>query len=507
MPNITVIEKVTDPPSPSEKTVETYDDRLSRLTFESIDSAAVLDDDMSIEEYAPNDSGGFVPPKLSRDASMLTRVFEDSSLDQEKQRRDEDRLKILEDQRRLFGDDDTNSIDRERLAQQKREMKRSSQSNALAFVRQEERRVNAMNWLFERGHEAVIKCNRDESYQFLVEKTLAAKAKTSHITKSLRSSASSFSHTKDGRRQSILKRSDLSRATINSHKKTGMTGVPETLLSSRESARRSARQSAGMYLPPNEITNKRNDLLAKRRQSIIDNKMQRAQFSVPVDVGAATPGVDNATGSGQMKRSRILSMMSFDEDDEMSQSSGSSGKINSSPKAVSPQQATSPSMSAGRVDKRRRTPRTKTAESTPPFAWAREFESEYFRGKSTDPGFFPPTALESAAYLVAALHGKSDLVLNGNTYKRDAKTPAVDTLIQAPEMNTINAKPDAYVHPINHEILLNMQNKLNQNKKAARQATKKQYFRSSSEGTVIYLYILTYIYIEVTLLILTPSTW
>ena len=42
MPNITVIEKVTDPPSPSEKTVETYDDRLSRLTFESIDSAAVL---------------------------------------------------------------------------------------------------------------------------------------------------------------------------------------------------------------------------------------------------------------------------------------------------------------------------------------------------------------------------------------------------------------------------------------------------------------------------------
>ena len=60
------------------------------------------------------------------------------------------------------------------------------------------------------------------------------------------------------------------------------------------------------------------------------------------------------------------------------------------------------------------------------FAWARNmFESEYFKGMTTDPNFFPPTALESAAYLVAALHGKPDFILNsGSNYKRDAKTPA-----------------------------------------------------------------------------------
>ena len=63
---------------------------------------------------------------------------------------------------------------------------------------------------------------------------------------------------------------------------------------------RSARQSAGKRLPPNEITVKRNDLLAKRRQSIIDNKMQRAQFSVEPLVIKDTPA--------DARRSRMASM-------------------------------------------------------------------------------------------------------------------------------------------------------------------------------------------------------
>ena len=492
MPHITVIEKAPLSPSESITTeVNTVEGRLSRLTFESIDSGVVVDDDTIdsvdedvLQQKTLESSNGVFPPKLYKEVSLLTKVFEDSDEDMIKLRREEEHRRLQEEEhRRLWGDDDLE--EKQRLMNKKKEMKKSTKSDALLFVKQEEKRIKAMHWLSDKGRQAVLTCNKDAAFDYLVTRVTDAKVKTAHLTMSLRASANSFSvPARDGgRRQSILKRSDLSRSSINNRK----YGLPDSLLSSRDSVRRSARQSNSKRLPPNEIAVKRNDLLTKRRQSIIDNKMQRSQFGTPAIAGGTSAATED------VKRTRVASMTSFHEDDEGSRSSGASERMNIVPIITSNKKVGSPVLSSSPSS--RSSNRGTTAPNSPPFSWAQEFESEYFKGNSTDPGFFPPTALESAAYLVAALHGKSDMVLNCGNYKRDAKTPAVETLLHSSEQALINNRPDAYVHPINANILLNMQNKITQNKIAARQAMKKKFFKSSSKGIYVHTFIHTYIYI------------
>ena len=79
---------------------------------------------------------------------------------------------------------------------------------------------------------------------------------------------------------------------------------------------RSARLSNSKRLPPNEISVKRNDLLARRRQSIIDNKIQRAQFGTSTSstsdgIGNNSPSTSllSITGDQDAKRGRVMSMM------------------------------------------------------------------------------------------------------------------------------------------------------------------------------------------------------
>ena len=197
MPNITVVEKV--PLSPSEKStgVDTVDGRLSRLTFESLDSAIADDNSIaSNEDNASNlqmmDNVGFKPPSLSRDVSLLTKVFEDDNLDVSlKLRREEHRKKLEEEHKRLWGEDEDHE-ERQKLIDQKREMKKSTQGNAVSFVKQEERRYKAMTWLCDQGRHAVIECGKDEAYEFLSSLTTDAKVKTAHLTKSLRASSTTL---------------------------------------------------------------------------------------------------------------------------------------------------------------------------------------------------------------------------------------------------------------------------------------------------------------------------
>ena len=95
----------------------------------------------------------------------------------------------------------------------KKEMKKSTQNDALLFVKLEERRIKAMHWLSDKGRQSVLTCNKDAAFDYLVARVTDAKVKTAHLTMSLRASANSFSaSSKDGRRQSILKRSELNRS-------------------------------------------------------------------------------------------------------------------------------------------------------------------------------------------------------------------------------------------------------------------------------------------------------
>ena len=180
-----------------------------------------------------------------------------------------------------------------------------------------------------------------------------------------------------------------------------------------------------------------------------------------------------------LRTSNLLALCEYEDADSVSTASSAGDRA--SPQTMKPTRKTPLSSPSSRSSQKHG-----TTPTSPPFTWAREFECEYFKGKSTDPGFFPPTALESAAYLVAALHGKSDMVLNSGSYKRDAKTPAVETLLRTSEEMLMDTQPDAYVHPINAEILLDMQNKISQNKRAARNAMKKKFLHASSKGNYLF---------------------
>ena len=283
--------------------------------------------------------------------------------------------------------------------------------------------MEAMTYLGDAGRKAIIVSNRAAAFAFLTTCTTEAVDKIGHLQPRLG-----------------LQRTSLWGSSSSLSQTSSFLG------------RNQKQQPAGESAVTFDIAERRNLMLGKRRQSILENNTARKSLiyaGAPVCVSgpAAVAEAEADRGAGE-RRPREASLVG--------------------PAATSPAAAVSPGtnininmlQARGKFEKRVQLPPAPAPADTkqPAAKPISAPQLKFFQGRTTDPGYFPVSALESASILVAALQGRvrrapSPVRLESEDEDEGSDEELVHLETGSFVVDYTVCDPTSFVGPVNSEVL------------------------------------------------------